>query len=176
MRKEIWKHKFLEILSEAKSNIKEFGTGKDIYLKFVKPSIISTKQAVSHWAISSLFEEYKMKRKYTAITSSLLIIEKPKKVLPPFLLAGLKFLQKLSLSSHDMIFAALHFGGEDFHCVISGFSGVYEYNKIKEDLISKFYSLPLTEVIRSLDKYFGKEYFTLKDLLLRKDARLSLFC
>ena len=34
---------FLDKLSEAQSNIKEFGTGKDIYIKFVKPSIVNHK-------------------------------------------------------------------------------------------------------------------------------------
>ena len=48
---------FLDILKEAKSNIPEFGTGKDIYERFVKPSVVTTKQIVSLWAISSLYTE-----------------------------------------------------------------------------------------------------------------------
>ena len=49
---------FLEILSQAKSNFAEFGTGKDIYERFVKPSIVTTKQIVSLWAISSLYADF----------------------------------------------------------------------------------------------------------------------
>ena len=50
--------KFLEILNEAKSNIPEHGTGKDIYEKWVKPSIVTAKQLTCLWAISSLYDEF----------------------------------------------------------------------------------------------------------------------
>ena len=45
---------FLEILSQAKSNIQEYGTGRDIYERFVKPSVVTAKQIACLWAISSL--------------------------------------------------------------------------------------------------------------------------
>ena len=48
---------FVNILANAQSNIKEFGSGSDIYRKFVKPSVVTIKQIVSLWAISSLYEE-----------------------------------------------------------------------------------------------------------------------
>lgn len=50
--------KFLEILSQAKSNIPEFGTGKDIFERFVKPSIITVKQIATLWALSSLYQDF----------------------------------------------------------------------------------------------------------------------
>ena len=49
--------KFLNILAEAKSNILEYGSGKDIYYRWVKPSVVNVKQLISHWAITSLYEE-----------------------------------------------------------------------------------------------------------------------
>jgi hypothetical protein len=48
---------FLEILSEAKSNITEFGNGRDIFERFVRPSIVTPKQIVSLWAVSSLYRD-----------------------------------------------------------------------------------------------------------------------
>ena len=50
--------KFLEILNEAKSNLPEHGTGKDIYEKWVKPSIVTAKQLTCLWAISSLYDDF----------------------------------------------------------------------------------------------------------------------
>ena len=50
--------KFLEILAGAKSNIQEYGTGRDIFERFVKPSIITMKQIASLWAISSLYQDF----------------------------------------------------------------------------------------------------------------------
>ena len=49
---------FLAILSRAQSNINGFGTGKDVYERFVKPSIVSIKQIAALWAISSTYENF----------------------------------------------------------------------------------------------------------------------
>ena len=48
---------YLDILSNAQSNYKEMGNGKEIYNKYVKPSVVTLKQIVSLWAISSLYQE-----------------------------------------------------------------------------------------------------------------------
>ena len=163
---------FLEFLSEAQSNLKKYGNGKDIYINHVKPSIVSTKQAVAHWAISSLFEEYNEDTEVYCYDIRCLDYRKAKKGITTLLLGRIEISSRITLEQIDMIFAALHFGGEDFHCVIRTFSGNIEYNKIKDDLISKFYSLPLTEVIRSLDEYYGKEYFTLRDLFIEERRKI----
>jgi hypothetical protein len=51
-------NKFLEILDDAKSNIAEFGTGKDIFEKFVRPSVVTLKQIACLWAISSIYQDF----------------------------------------------------------------------------------------------------------------------
>jgi alpha-amylase/alpha-mannosidase (GH57 family) len=164
--------KFLEILSEAKSNITEEGTGRDIYLKHVKPSIINIKQVVSHWAISSLFEEYEDETDIYCYNLRNYDYRKFKKGNTSLVLGQIEITSKISLEKHHMILALLHYGGEDFHCVIKNYTTVDEYNKIKENLVNKYNSSPLTEVIRSLDEYFGKEYYTLKDLFLEERRKI----
>ncbi|EKE04774.1 MAG: hypothetical protein ACD_20C00003G0001 [uncultured bacterium] len=164
--------KFLEQLSKAESNIRKFGTGKDVYLKFVKPSVVSIKQVVSHWAISSLFEEYNDETEIYCYNIKSLDYRKVKKGSTSLLLGRLEIVSKITLERSDMIYALLHFGGEDFHCTIRGYSGDLEYNKIKDDLVNKYYSLPLTEIIRSLDDHFGREYFTLKDLFIDERRKI----
>ncbi|MFH0703317.1 MAG: DUF3536 domain-containing protein [bacterium] len=163
---------FLEKLAEAKSNIQKYGTGKDIYLKCVKPSIVSIKQVVGHWAISSLFEEYNDETEVYCYNIKSIDYRKARKSNTTLLLGRIEITSRVTLEQHDMIFALLHFGGEDFHCVIRGFAGNVEYNRIKEDLISKYYALPLTEIIRGLDEHFGREYFTLKDLFIEERRKI----
>ncbi|MGQ9920946.1 MAG: DUF3536 domain-containing protein [Desulfobacca sp.] len=43
---------FLAILAEAKSNIPEMGTGRDLYLKKVKPAVITYPKLVNHFSIT----------------------------------------------------------------------------------------------------------------------------
>ncbi len=164
--------KFLTILAAAKSNIKKFDNGKNIYLKFVKPSIVSVKQVVSHWAISSLFEEYEDETDVYCYKIKSLDYCKTQKVATKLIIGRIEVTSNVTFERHDMIFALLHYGGEDFHCVIRGYAGRSEYNKIKENLLGKYASLPLTEVIRGLDEYFGKEYFTLKNLFIEERRKI----
>ncbi len=163
---------FLEILSRAESNIKKFGTGKDIYMKSVKPSIVSVKQVVSHWAISSLFEEYQEQTELYCYKIKTLDYSKTQKGGTSLVMGRIEITSSVTFEKHDMIFALLHYGGEDFHCVIRGFAGKSEYNRIKNNLQEKYETLPLTEVVRGLDEYFGKEYFTLKELFIEERRKI----
>uniref|UniRef100_A0A7C3Z2H1 DUF3536 domain-containing protein n=1 Tax=Desulfobacca acetoxidans TaxID=60893 RepID=A0A7C3Z2H1_9BACT len=45
---------FLKILDEAKSNLPEEGTGRDIYVHRVKPAVVTFPKVVNQWAISWL--------------------------------------------------------------------------------------------------------------------------
>src|SRR5204863_9074369 len=45
----------LEQLAAAHSNLPEHGTGRDIYVKWVEPTMIALPQVGAHYAMSSLF-------------------------------------------------------------------------------------------------------------------------
>lgn len=169
MRKDL-ETPFLEILKEAKSNIPEFGTGKDVYEKFVKPSIVTSKQIVSLWAISSLYTDiedeenvycYKInKHSYKSVTkgNSKLVI------------GHIEVESKVTLEKSSMIFALLQFSGGDFHCAIKEYSDDFE--TIQKELVRTYLVSPLTEIIRTIDNYFGKEYFTLKDIFIEERRKI----
>ena len=162
--------KFLEILSEAKSNIAEFGTGKDVYERFVKPSIVTPKQIVCLWAISTLYSDvedeenvycYKIKKhsyKEVAKGNSKLVI------------GHIEIESKVTLEKSNMIFTLLQFSGGDFHCAIKEYSE--NFGEIRKELIRTFLVSPLTEIIRNIDNYFGKEYFTLKDIFIEERRKI----
>lgn len=164
---------FVNILANAQSNIKEFGSGADIYRKFVKPSVVTIKQIVSLWAISSLYEEdmedetsfycYDMKR------LSYKIVSKGKNSL---YLGRVEVRSQITLEKYDMIFALLKYSGGDFHCAIKEFASAEECNDIKRNLTAIFMDYPLTEIIRSLDKSFGTEYYTLKDIFIEERRKI----
>ena len=49
--------KFLQHLSEAKSNLPEMESGDQIYQRLVKPKCVTLDKVVNHFAVSSLFDE-----------------------------------------------------------------------------------------------------------------------
>ena len=170
--KQNFEKKFLEILSEAKSNIQEYGTGKDIYERFVKPSVVTPKQVVSLWAISSLYEDFDDEENVYCYKIKSYDYQKVQKGTSTFIVGHTELQSRITLESVNQIFALVQFSGGDFHCAIKEYSDEGAYNTIKTDLIKTFMLNPLTEIIRALDENFGKEYFTLKDIFIEERRKI----
>ena len=169
---ENYEAKYLEILSDAKSNLTEHGTGKDIYEKFVKPSVVTTKQIASLWALSSLYEDFEDEEDVYCYTISKKAYKKVQKGKTTLVVGNIEITSRITLQRSDIIFALMQYSNGDFHCAIKEFSDEADFNKIRVDLIKTFMLSPITEVIRSLDEYFGKEYFTLKDIFIEERRKI----
>ena len=164
--------KFLEILSQAKSNIPEFGTGKDIFERFVKPSIITVKQIATLWALSSLYQDFEDEENVYCYTITRKAYKKVQKNSSTFIVGHIEIQSKITLQKSNVMFALMQYVGGDFHCTIKEYSDDAEFNRIKNDLIKIYTMNTLTEIIRALDEYFGKEYFTLKDIFIEERRKI----
>ena len=165
---------FQAILSRAKSNIPGFGSGEDVYLKFVKPSIVSIKQIAALWAIYSSntkFEEtsslycYNIKKHY---------YKKSSKGSTSFTTGRIEIESKITLEKFDFYFASLQFPEGDFHCAIKRYDETENIIELSKKLIDTYQNKPTTEIIRLLDNTFGFEYFTLKDVLIEDRSNILL--
>ena len=163
---------FLDILSEAKSNIPEHGTGKDIFERFVKPSIVTTKQIASLWALSSLYQDFEDEESVYCYTIKKEAYKKVQKGSSTFVVGHIEIQSKITLQKSNVMFALMQYSGGDFHCAIKEYSDDFEFNKIKTNLIKTFLMNPLTEIIRAMDECFGKEYFTLKDIFIEERRKI----
>lgn len=164
--------KFLEILSEAKSNIPENGTGKDIFEKYVRPSVITLKQIASLWAITSLYQDIDDEENVYCYIVKREDYQKVQKGNSTLLLGHIEIQSRITLQKSNLMFALMQYAGGDFHCAIKEFSDADSYAKLKQKLTNTFLLNPLTEIIRSLDESFGKEYFTLKDIFIEERRRI----
>lgn len=164
--------RFLEILSEAKSNFSEFGSGKDIFERFVKPSIVTTKQVASLWAISSLYRSIEDEEDIYCYKIRQRAYKHVQKGTSKLVIGHIELQSNITLQKSNLIFALVQFSDGDFHCSIKEFSDDNEYLNIQKELFRIFMLSPLTEIIRALDEYFGQEYFTIKDIFI--DERRSI--
>ncbi len=164
--------KFLEILSEAKSNIPENGTGKDIFEKYVRPSVITLKQIASLWAITSLYQDIDDEENVYCYIVKREDYQKVQKGNSTLLLGHIEIQSRITLQKSNLMFALMQYAGGDFHCAIKEFSDAESYTKLKQNLTNTFLLNPLTEIIRSLDESFGKEYFTLKDIFIEERRKI----
>ncbi len=163
---------FLNILSQAKSNIPEHGTGKDIYERFVKPSVVTTKQIASLWALSSLYQDFEDEEQVYCYTVKKKAYKKVHKGTSSFIVGHIDIQSKITLQKSNLMFALIQYSGGDFHCAIKEYSDDIEFNKIKNDLVKIYLMNTLTEIIRAMDEYFGKEYFTLKDIFIEERRKI----
>jgi alpha-amylase/alpha-mannosidase (GH57 family) len=170
-KKDLEKH-FLEILAEAKSNFSEFGTGKDIFEKFVKPSIVTTKQIASLWAISSIYGNTEDEEDVYCYKIKKHSYKQVQKGSAKFVMGHIEIQSNITLQKSNVIFALVQYSGGDFHCAIKEFSDENEYIDIQKELFRIFMLNPLTEIIRALDEFFGKEYFTLKDIFIEERRKI----
>ena len=163
---------FLNILSEAQSNIPEFGNGKNIYEKFVKPSVVTYKQLACLWAISSLYQDFEDEEDvycYTVKRNAYQLVQKGNSNL---IVGNIEIFSKVTLQKSNLVFALMQYAGGDFHCAIKEFSSTEEFQDLKNSLIKTFMMSPLTEIIRTLDEKFGTEYFTLKDIFIEERKKI----
>lgn len=164
--------KFLEILDEAKSNFAEFGTGKDIFERFVKPSIVTSKQIASLWAISSLYQDFEDEEDVYCYKIKKHAYKKVQKGTSKLVIGHIEIQSQITLQKSNVMFALVQYSGGDFHCAIKEFSDENEYNNIQKELFRIFMLSPLTEIIRALDEYFGREYYTLKDIFIEERRKI----
>lgn len=163
---------FLDILANAKSNISEFGTGKEIFERFVKPSVVSAKEIACLWAISSLYQDFEDEEEVYCYTVKRNVYQKAQKGNSNFVVGNIEITSKVTLQKANLVFALMQYSGGDFHCAIKQFSTSDEFNKLKSNLFKTFMLSPLTEIIRALDENFGTEYFTLKDIFIEERKKI----
>lgn len=170
-KKDLEKH-FLEILDQAKSNFAEFGTGKEVYEKFVKPSVVTIKQIASLWAISSLYRDFEDETDIYCYKIRKQAYKKVQRGASKLVVGHIEIESKITLQKSNLMFALVQYSNGDFHCAIKEFSDEAEYINIQKELFRIFLLQPLTEIIRALDEYFGREYFTLKDIFIEERRKI----
>ncbi len=163
---------FLNILSEAQSNIQGMGNGRDIYNKFVKPSIVTIKQVACLWAVSSIYEDFEKESNLYCYKIKKIAYKQIEKGQTTLIVGRIEIKSQITLEKQDLTFTLLQFSGGDFHCAIKEFVSNSEFENMQKDISGAFLNYPLTESIRKIDEYFGREYFTLKDVLIEERRKI----
>jgi alpha-amylase/alpha-mannosidase (GH57 family) len=164
---------FLERLERAKSNIPEHRDGRHIYEKWVKAAMVDLKGVAAHYAIRSLFEPYAEHDEiycYKVDREDFQISEAGKTRL---VVGRVRFASQIILESAPLTFGVLHFGDHNVSGGVRDFRGEEAYQNLSKEINEAFSRADLPEVIRVLDKGFGRDIFSLKSLF-RDDQRKVL--
>ena len=163
---------FLAHLAQAKSNVPEYGDGRLIYERFVRPSVADLKKVGAHYAICSLFREYETQTSfycYRADQEEVRVSEEGKTRL---LTGKARFISEITKESAVLSFATLHLGDHNLICGVKDFENHDAYQGMVQDLFSPFEEADFPETIRRLDRQFEGSTYSLKSLFRDEESRI----
>jgi alpha-amylase/alpha-mannosidase (GH57 family) len=165
---------FLEILSEAFSNIPEFGNGAEVFQKFAEPSRVTPEGVVAHLAMSSLVEEHLPERGEAGGFLYDLAELRHEEHGRFALVTGYVLLEQTMTRQHfKYSFAGLHLGGIDFYGALKPFLRLETFQKSVKKLWSQFYTVSLPKLLRLMQEEFGPQELSVEQLL--PESRQKIF-
>ncbi len=163
---------FVQLLSSAKSNLREMGDGDQVYQKLVKPRCVTLEKVVNQYAISSLFDDGEREKKIFSYRVERVNYEMVKKddsalvvgqvkVIPEIIPEPKEFLFGLTVSKRDAFRTWVSECGEgpDFDALRK--KGLESLEKGEE------------EAARLFTLIFGSRFFTIRDLF--REEKEALF-
>jgi len=155
---------FLERLELAKSNIPEYGDGKRIYDRFVKPVMIDLPKVAAHFAISSLFEEYGEQAEIYCYRIDIADYQSLVAGRPKLAVGRVKVTSTITMESATLSFGVLHFGDHNVNAGVREYQGEEAYQQMVQEVTQTFSGTDFPEVIRLLDKHFGTSTYSIRNL------------
>ncbi len=163
---------FLTRLAQVKSNIPEWGDGRKIYEKAVKPKKLILQDLAAFYAMISLLEDIpenepfysyefrpdsQHKESFGDLTAHFGVVHVRSLV---------------TLEEESFIFAAIQTGLYDVRCSVRKISQVRGVEQFEKEFFEELHSLHLVELFRKMDEVFGERYYSLKDLPLEERMRV----
>jgi len=164
---------FLQKLALARSNLAEYGNGRDIYCKYVKPAVVDLEKVGAHYSISSLFAPYGERTDLFSYSVKRLDHHTGEAGKLRMALGQARFTSKVTQESETLTFWVVHFGD---HNVAGGVQKSGEdpvaYRSILDSIDESFARMDIPEVVRLLDRRFGDRIYSLRSLFRDEQRRI----
>ena len=156
---------FLEKLSQAQSNVPGIGTGRDMYVRDIKPGRISMEKLLNQFALMSAFDTAS-ERKQHIYNYSVKVMEYEKQErAQSFLITGrVRMTSGVTIETQEFFYALAYLGSYYFRCVIGQIITGVDYKQAKDELLSCFVEDP-EAIVQKMTEMFGEHYYTLRDMM-----------
>lgn len=155
---------FLDILAQAKSNIPENQNGRVVYEKFVTPAVMTREKVAAHYAISSLFEAYSEEARVFSYLIKLEDRQLWTAGSARLAVGRIKVTFAVTGNSDDIAYGVLHTGEHNLSCGVRFYEGPERYEALIREAKEAFERADFAETIRVLDRHFGENHYSLKNL------------
>ncbi|HEX8136816.1 MAG TPA: DUF3536 domain-containing protein [Pyrinomonadaceae bacterium] len=164
---------FLEILSEARSNIPKHGTGADIYRRFVEAARVTPERVAAHLGMSSLVDEAATAGETASYLYRRKDFQKQQHGRLTLSTERLELEAGATGRLYDYALASMHFGDVDFYCVLQPFPGAQRFQQAAASLWAQFRASSLPSILRLAQEQFGPTEYGLEHLLPAGRERIA---
>ena len=164
---------FMSKLGEARSNLKEHGSGTDIYQKWVSPLRVSLHRVAAHLGIMSLVEDEAADGSVAGYRYTRSSFQKHRHGRLTLATGRLELEDIPSGRLSDWGFAAVHLGGVDFYCVCQPYPGGQAFAINTQKIWGAYRTATLPRLLRLIQESMGPEDFGLETILEEGQHRIS---
>ncbi len=155
---------FTERLATAQSNLPEYGDGRRIYEKFVRPAMVDWEQVGAHYAVSSLFEGYPERTNIYCYRTERQDYQIYEAGLAKLAMGQVKLTSEISWESIVLNFGVLHMGDHHVNCGVQESLGDEPDPSLAREAVEAFRRADFAVVIRFMDRRFGESNYSLWSL------------
>ncbi len=157
---------FLSILQKAKSNIAEFGNGKDIFNKWVKTAAVGFEKITAQYAIESSFEADKDLKEtklycYSVKRSNLKKYNNLDNILS---FGKVDIISDITFEKKEMSYVILQTQNYDYFCAVKDYKCAEDYSLEAKEISKVFKKDGIVETLQAIELYFGSKFYSLKDI------------
>jgi alpha-amylase/alpha-mannosidase (GH57 family) len=163
---------FLQRLVHARSNLSEYGSGADVYRRYIKPAMVDLEKVGAHYSISSLFAPYGERTDIFAYSVKRLDYHAREAGKMRMALGQASFTSKVTQECEILTFWVVHFGDHNVAGGVMKFDGLTAYKSLIESLSDAFSRVDIPEVVRLLDRRFGDKTYSLRSLFRDEQRRI----
>ncbi len=154
---------FINMLAQARSNIRELGTGANIYETYVEPRRLTLSKVGMHYAVASIFSNepeeeifnYRAENEY---------FDKLEAGVLQLAIGRTRVHSRITLSKKRYTFAALYLGQQHIIGSVSDSMNESTFEDMYKELRAAFYDSSVAHVISVMEQYFGSRKFSLRSL------------
>ncbi len=163
---------FASRLSEARSNRADYGDGRDVYTKHVKPAMVDLEKVGAHYSISSLFAPYGERTDIFSYAVKQLDYHVRDAGKMRMALGQACFISKVTQEAEALTFWVVHFGDHNVAGGVQKANGATDYREMLASLGESFERVDIPEVVRQLDRRFGDRTYSLRSLFRDEQRRI----
>jgi alpha-amylase/alpha-mannosidase (GH57 family) len=163
---------FLRRLEAARSNLPEWGNGRQVYHRVVAPARVDRGKAGAHYAVSSVFDDYaddetiysfrfvrRVQHRFEAGSATLLV-------------GRVEVSSGITHARDDLGYAVLHLGHHNLVVGVRTWRGPDAFDDLLREVSTPFLRTDFANVIRVLDLEFEANTYSLRSLFSDAQRRI----